>query len=310
GEMSALNSGRRRPGILLPLSLLILVAHSSHSAPLQESDSTQVAESDGGASGCYYNFQHYTEGARILTNEPCLNCTCHNRMLMCYLRVCPFTKAIGQDCTVEKRPDQCCPVITCPEVPVQLLTSTSTTSSPSQSSSTEIGRLESSELGFPDTYGCNVDDRFYADGAQLPLDASNPCELCYCIRNKTTCLMQQCTLAVAGCKPVYQHGICCPVKYNCEYDGEYEAVAGTTPGLIMTTTLAPHMVAPKCRYDDKMYEDGELIYTIQPCQHCYCFHGEIVCAVQECGKPMEAHSRNCTALPPLDGECCPTTYQC
>lgn len=68
-----------------------------------------------GASRCYYNFQHYEEGDRIVTNEPCLNCTCHKRMLMCYLRVCPFTKAVGQDCTVEKRPDQCCPVITCPQ---------------------------------------------------------------------------------------------------------------------------------------------------------------------------------------------------
>lgn len=66
-------------------------------------------------SGCYYNFQRYEEGDRIVTNEPCLNCTCHNRMLMCYLRVCPFTKAIGQDCTIEKKPDQCCPIITCPE---------------------------------------------------------------------------------------------------------------------------------------------------------------------------------------------------
>lgn len=50
-----------------------------------------------------------------MTNEPCLNCTCHNRMLMCYLRVCPFTKPIGEECTVEKREDQCCPIITCPE---------------------------------------------------------------------------------------------------------------------------------------------------------------------------------------------------
>lgn len=36
-------------------------------------------------------------------------------MLMCYLRVCPFTKPIGQDCTVEKRADQCCPIVTCPD---------------------------------------------------------------------------------------------------------------------------------------------------------------------------------------------------
>lgn len=126
-------------------------------------------------------------------------------MLMCYLKVCPFTKAIGQDCTVEKRPDQCCPVITCPEVPVQLLTST--TSAPSIS--------DSMEVGFHDNYGCVVDNRFYADGAQLPLDHHNPCELCYCIRNRTTCVMQECTLRVAGCKPVYQPGVCCPIKYNC-----------------------------------------------------------------------------------------------
>lgn len=64
---------------------------------------------------CYYNYNHYSEGDRILTNEPCLNCTCHNKMLMCYLKVCPFTKPIGQDCTIEKREDQCCPIITCPE---------------------------------------------------------------------------------------------------------------------------------------------------------------------------------------------------
>lgn len=67
------------------------------------------------AEGCYYNYAHYNEGDRIMTNEPCLNCTCHNRMLMCYLRVCPFTKPIGHDCIVEKREDQCCPIITCPE---------------------------------------------------------------------------------------------------------------------------------------------------------------------------------------------------
>lgn len=67
------------------------------------------------SSDCYYNYNHYSEGDRILTNEPCLNCTCHNKMLMCYLKVCPFTKPIGQDCTIEKREDQCCPIITCPE---------------------------------------------------------------------------------------------------------------------------------------------------------------------------------------------------
>ena len=49
-------------------------------------------------------FQHYSEGDRIITNEPCLNCTCHDSMLMCFLKVCPFAKPIGQDCQIEKRP--------------------------------------------------------------------------------------------------------------------------------------------------------------------------------------------------------------
>lgn len=74
-----------------------------------------ICFSDSNTLGCYYNYNHYSEGDRILTNEPCLNCTCHNKMLMCYLRVCPFTKPIGQDCIIEKREDQCCPIITCPE---------------------------------------------------------------------------------------------------------------------------------------------------------------------------------------------------
>ena len=36
--------------------------------------------------GCYYQYHHYDEGDQIVTNEPCLNCTCHNQMLMCFLR--------------------------------------------------------------------------------------------------------------------------------------------------------------------------------------------------------------------------------
>ena len=65
--------------------------------------------------GCYYNGMRYTEGEQIITNEPCLNCTCHNQMLMCFLKVCPFIKPVGKHCVVEKKPDQCCPTIKCPQ---------------------------------------------------------------------------------------------------------------------------------------------------------------------------------------------------
>lgn len=85
-------------------------------------------------------------------------------------------------------------------MPVQLLPSTT-------ESSTAVGH--------PDTYGCSINKLFYSDGARVPSHPNKPCELCYCIRNKTACVMQQCTLQVEGCKPVYQEGICCPVRYDC-----------------------------------------------------------------------------------------------
>lgn len=128
---------------------------------MYESDQTEL-ENYGESTGCYYNYNHYGEGDRIMTNEPCLNCTCHDRMLMCYLRVCPFTKAIGQDCTIEKREDQCCPVITCPEVEVQLVDH-QTTASPSSA----LGATAGSEVGSLDQYGCSINGRFYPEGAQV-----------------------------------------------------------------------------------------------------------------------------------------------
>lgn len=194
-----------------------------------------------------------------MTNEPCLNCTCHNRMLMCYLRVCPFTKPIGQDCTVEKRGDQCCPIITCPDGKIitayydqsfiifntkNLSFSATEIKKPTNQiskdltlnpfpntpiikknvffvvpvdlvDSTTVGTVASTEVGHHDNYGCSIDGRFYTDGAQVPSKPNKPCELCYCIRNMTACVMQECTLHVEGCTPVYQRGVCCPVRYSC-----------------------------------------------------------------------------------------------
>ncbi|XP_059482418.1 titin isoform X2 [Neocloeon triangulifer] len=302
----AVSSTARSPSWLLIAAalpfLFMFVLKPVRSAPTESENSNALEVYD--ESGCYYNYQHYGEGDRIITNEPCLNCTCHNRMLMCYLKVCPFTKAIGQDCTVEKRPDQCCPVITCPEVPVQLLDN-----NPSPSTTLRPVASHSTALGHPDSYGCSIDSEFYADGAQVPSDRNKPCELCYCIRNHTACVMQECTLNVEGCKPVYQEGVCCPVRYECEYPDETTTL-GTIAGFFFTTTttMAPNTI---CKHNGEEYADGALIQMDdKPCEHCYCMRGEIVCAVQECGTPLEREGHNCTAMPIQHGKCCPEMYQC
>ncbi|CAH2990684.1 unnamed protein product [Chilo suppressalis] len=297
---------RRAAGALLALAVCVA---SSDAAPTA-SNQTALDLYDGAAEGCYYNFQHYGEGDRIMTNEPCLNCTCHNRMLMCYLRVCPFTKPIGQDCTVEKRADQCCPIVTCPDVPVDLLTSTSTTS-PAEYGGTGVGKL--------DKYGCSINGKYFPEGSKVPPTPNKPCEHCYCIRNMTTCVMQECTLHVDGCTPIYHKDVCCPVRYSCDHPedemlllDDMTTTVRPTPGfLLTTTTLSPvTQMSQDCVHEDKIVPDGALIKTDKACEHCYCMKGDIVCVVQECGTPMENEGKNCTSQPPREGQCCPDTYIC
>ncbi|XP_053623490.1 mucin-2 [Plodia interpunctella] len=298
---------RRAAGALLALAACIA---SSAAAPTTNNQ-TALDVYDAVSEGCYYNFQHYGEGDRIMTNEPCLNCTCHNRMLMCYLRVCPFTKPIGQDCTVEKRADQCCPIVTCPDVPVDLLTSTST-SSPAEYGATGLGKL--------DKYGCSISGKYFPEGSKVPPTPNKPCEHCYCIRNMTTCVMQECTLHVDGCTPIYHKDVCCPVRYSCDHPedempllDDMSTTVRPTPGFLLTTTttLSPvTQMTQDCVHNDQIFPDGTSIKTEKACEHCYCMKGDIVCVVQECGTPMENEGKNCTSQPPREGQCCPDTYIC
>ncbi|XP_055381608.1 mucin-2 [Condylostylus longicornis] len=268
----------------------------SFAAPIQEStDISQFSE------GCYYNYNHYNEGDRILTNEPCLNCTCHNNMLMCYLRVCPFTKPIGQDCIIEKREDQCCPIITCPEVQVDVMM--------------HKGTAGSSAIGFAEKYGCVINNKFFPEGSQVPANPNRPCELCYCIRNSTSCLMQECTLHIDGCQPIYHKGSCCPVRYNCDHElPEIEDMTTTTTtvkpteGFIMTTIGSD--ISEQCTHNGETYLDGAMIETENPCDSCYCMKGKIVCAVRECSIPSQYIGRNCTPENVPENECCPQRFSC
>lgn len=85
-----------------------------------------------------------------------------------------------------------------------------------------------------------------------------------------------------------------------------------TPGFILTTTtISPvTQLSQDCVHDDQVFADGALIKTEKACEHCYCMKGDIVCVVQECGTPMENEGKNCTSLPPREGQCCPDTYIC
>jgi len=102
-------------------------------------------------------------------------------------------------------------------VPVQLLGG-STTENTGQM---HEGQVSDTSLGHVDDFGCKINELFYTDGAQVPGNPEKPCELCYCIRNRTACVMQECTLRVEGCRPIYEEGVCCPVRYDCGKKNTY-----------------------------------------------------------------------------------------
>ncbi|KAH9377253.1 hypothetical protein HPB48_006942 [Haemaphysalis longicornis] len=242
---------------------------------------------------CYFMLKHYENGEQIETNEACLNCTCVSSMLMCYLRVCPYVKQLGDDCTVTKRPGECCPDIACPagtserpdtlgaHVPVP----------------TALYEPETEAPFADDGIGCFIDGRHYSEGARMPKDPKKPCEVCYCIRNSSACVLQDCELHVDGCSPVFSRPSCCPTRYNCSR----EAATTVPPGFMPTE--APEI---GCMHEAKYYEDGAQVPSGEPCKHCYCMRNEVVCAVQDCKAPSDG----CTAMPTEPGHCCPMRYEC
>jgi hypothetical protein len=129
--------------------------------------------------------------------------------------------------------------------------------------------------------------------------------------------MQECSLKVEGCEPVYLDGVCCPVKYLC-VDG---SVVPGLPGIEDSgpdmedgqegaMTVRPVVQNKGCTNNGLFFANGADIVTEDPCEHCYCLKGDMVCAIQDCMGPLEGSTDNCEALPPPPGQCCPAEYKC
>ncbi|RWS15313.1 mucin-3A-like protein, partial [Dinothrombium tinctorium] len=108
--------------------------------------------------------------------------------------------------------------------------------------------------------GCFLDGKHYKEGAQITGHHQKPCEICYCIRNTSACVMQECALQVDGCTPIYRAGACCPSRYNCS------AEAATT---VPPELRHPFVPSEGCHANGRTYIDGEAVPSSDPCEHCY-----------------------------------------
>lgn len=64
--------------------------------------------------GCYHNGTVYHDGSLVPTVEPCLQCRCRRRNLVCSLRVCndlPVPPPRG--CVLVQKRGVCCAYVTC-----------------------------------------------------------------------------------------------------------------------------------------------------------------------------------------------------
>ena len=75
-----------------------------------------------------------------------------------------------------------------------------------------------------------------------------------------------------------------------------------------TTTTVPILNTGECFYNDKIYQDFDDVPSTNPCNLCYCSFGEVICAERECLAP--AGYEFCSPLPAVEGECCPSQWEC
>ena len=96
-------------------------------------------------------------------------------------------------------------------------------------------------------------------------------------------------------------------------DGSMEVGGGGDQSAAVTSLPAASSSPasqPGCFNAGEYYANGADIVNADPCEHCYCLNGDVVCAIQECMGPLEGKTDNCAALPPPPGQCCPVEYKC
>lgn len=102
-------------------------------------------------------------------------------------------------------------------------------------------------------------------------------------------------------------------KYFTENGATIPGVLGGEPSPLLTTEkpTTPRTKTSGCFQNGNYFADGASIDSEDPCEHCYCMKGDIVCAVEPCMGGMDAGAdSNCVAQPPPEGSCCPTEYKC
>ncbi|XP_056333779.1 kielin/chordin-like protein [Danio aesculapii] len=176
---------------------------------------------------------------------------------------------------------------------------------------------------------CEHEGQVYENGAEF-VSRSNPCLSCICSNSQVSCNTIQCSSTPCP-NPYRRPGECCPTCSACDVDGRpYNGSFSTVDGCQTCTcqggnqecvdvqrcpqTCQDGLKPPfgsccrdcsRCNFDGQIVLDGVSFKdTSDPCKHCVCSAGNIVCNPELCPELP------CTLLETVGGQCCPRCRSC
>lgn len=166
----------------------------------------------------------------VPTIEPCLQCRCISRTLICALRMCPEQPIPPpRGCILVHKNKSCCPHLSCKRFNV-ISHDQHSNRVPSyeynyhnfQYDVNEHSRIRegsnylrrSDDEEFIDESGvCIHNGTVYRPGSAMT--SSTLCSYCYCIGGRQKCVKPKCVLAPNGCRAIFVKSMCCPIRYDC-----------------------------------------------------------------------------------------------
>ncbi|XP_072047066.1 kielin/chordin-like protein [Amphiura filiformis] len=221
--------------------------------------------------------------------NPCQSCDCFNGELMCAVAACQAPPDGIENCEPIYTEGVCCP---------------------------------SYDHCLPDCDGV-------AHGDPIPSD--DPCETCTCNYGASICAITDCLMPTPYCLPNHPDGECCASYEHCNgvtcppgVDVHYcplDPCEGRTCRVRGATCVADYCggckyyfvrngkkIKPRRFCSTSNAADSQPIPSLNPCQWCDCFNGELMCAVAACQAPPDG-IENCEPIY-TEGVCCPSYDHC
>ncbi|XP_055385542.1 uncharacterized protein LOC129614726 [Condylostylus longicornis] len=272
---------------------------------------------------CYHNGTLYADGSFVPTLQPCLNCKCNTRTLICSLKICsemPVPPPRG--CILIQKKNNCCPYLSCLKLHDKYNNALSQriTSYLDSYEREGIDRVVNDNFlqkrsDDKDLYGirdiCVKKGTIYKAGSAM--SSSSLCSYCYCIGGQQKCVKPKCMLSLGDCKPVFVASTCCPVRYDCSYKsaggkswlyGNKTKTSNNKHYQRMSQRLQRNR---GCHYGNNFYLEGQKTPSDndKPCYICFCIKGKRKCAPKKCAPFLQS----CIPIIPK-GQCCPSSYDC